>query len=155
MIRLGVVSICISITVYHGYGCTEKFVSNPATVNDENVPLNKLPPLQWSICKQFVVMACTDTLLDKTGGDGGNFGNLFAQYDNDETENEYDCNHLIGQIPNHSNTTSFYLEKLTKRTEFHRITDFIAEIDIWNRSSLAWEPIYNSLKYANGSNIFR
>ena len=154
MIRLGVVSICISITVYHGYGCTEKFVSNPATVNDENVPLNELPSIQWSICKQFVVMACTDTLLDKTGGDGGDFGSLFAQFDNDETEIEYVCNLDDQQIPNHSNTTSFYWEKLTERNQNYVISDFIAEIDIWNRSSSTWEPIYFS-KIADYKNLFR
>ena len=41
------------------------------------------------------------------------------------------------------------------------ITEFITEIDIWNRSSFAWQPIYHYLSYANGSemtnnrNLFR
>ncbi len=147
MIRLGVVSICISITVYHGYGCTEKFVSNPATVNDETVPLNELPPLQWSICKQFVVKACRVIPMVTSGG-------RF-------TENiEYVCFLEDGEIPNHSNTTSLYWEQLQEKKERYGIIEFIKEIDIWNRSSFTWEPTYY-LSYANGSemmnnrNLFR
>ena len=121
-----------------------------------------MPPLQWSICKQFVVKACTDTPLDKYGGDGGVYGGLFAVFDTkyNETETKYVCNHDIQQIPNHSNTTSFFWNKLTERSQYYRLTSFIAEIDIWNRSSFTWDPIY-VLKYANGTemsdniNIFR
>ena len=113
-----------------------------------------MPPLQWSICKQFVVKACTDTPLDKYGYGGGDFGGLFGEFDteHDETETEYVCNHNDQQIPNHSNTTSFFWNKLTERSQYYRITTFIAEIDIWNRSSFTWDPIYIS-KYDNGTEM--
>ncbi len=157
--RCGVVTLCISITNYHGYGCSEKFVSNPATVNDETVPLNELPPLQWSICKQFVVTACTDTPLFEGGregefSDGGEYvyGSLFAQFD--ETEIEYVCNLRDQQIPNHSNTSSFYWRKLTERGQNYEINKLIAEIDIWNQSSFTWEPIHVS-KDTKFQNLFR
>ncbi len=112
-------------------------MSNPATVNDETVPL---PPLQWSICKQFVVRACEIIPID------------ISQFENYEVI-EYMCKLDDGQIPNHSNTTSFYWEKLKEDEEKYRIAEFIKEIDIWNRSSFTWEQIYYYLGYANGSGM--
>ena len=56
--RIGVVVCSISATVYYGGLCTEKYISNPATVVEEMVPLDQLPPLQWSICRQVYFADC-------------------------------------------------------------------------------------------------
>ena len=54
-----VVVICsVLATVYCGYECTKKYISDPITVSDEIVPLDSLPPLQWSICKQVQLTDC-------------------------------------------------------------------------------------------------
>jgi hypothetical protein len=49
----------ITATVYYGGECTQKYISHPVTVSDEIVPLESLPPLQWSICKQIYLTDCT------------------------------------------------------------------------------------------------
>ena len=52
--------ICsITATVYYGGLCTQKYISDPVTVVDEIVPLESLPPLKWSICKQIHLTKCT------------------------------------------------------------------------------------------------
>ncbi len=45
--------------MYYGGLCTEKYISNPATVVEEMVPLDQLPPLQWTICRQVYLADCT------------------------------------------------------------------------------------------------
>ena len=57
--------ICSVIaTVFYGYECTKKYISDPITVSDEMVPLDSLPPLQWSICKQVQLTDCSIQLND-------------------------------------------------------------------------------------------
>ncbi len=58
MFRVGVVICCISATVYYGGLCTEKYISNPATITSEMVPITDLPPLQMSICRQVYLYDC-------------------------------------------------------------------------------------------------
>ena len=50
--------------MYYGYDCTKKYISDPITVSDEMVPLDSLPPLQWSICKQVQLTDCSIQLND-------------------------------------------------------------------------------------------
>ena len=50
--------------MYYGYECTKKYISDPITVTDEMVPLDSLPPLQWSICKQVQLTDCSIQLDD-------------------------------------------------------------------------------------------
>ena len=57
--RIVVVICSVLATVYYGYACTKKYISDPITVSDEMVPLDSLPPLQWSICKQIHLTDCT------------------------------------------------------------------------------------------------
>ena len=57
--RIVVVICSVLATVYYGYECTKKYISDPITVSDEMVPLDSLPPLQWSICKQVHLTDCT------------------------------------------------------------------------------------------------
>ena len=57
--RIGVVICSITATVYYGGLCTQKYISNPVTVVDEIVPMETLPPLKWSICKQVTLTECT------------------------------------------------------------------------------------------------
>ena len=57
--RIIVVTSSVLATVYYGYECTQKYLSDPITVSDEMVPLDSLPPLQWSICKQTHLTDCT------------------------------------------------------------------------------------------------
>ena len=52
----------ISATVYYGGLCSEKYLSNPATVVEEMVPLDQLPPLQWSICRQVYLADCSPSI---------------------------------------------------------------------------------------------
>ena len=52
--------ICsITATVYYGGLCTQKYISDPVTVVDEIVPLESLPPLKWSVCKQVTLTDCS------------------------------------------------------------------------------------------------
>ena len=51
----------ITATVYYGGLCTQKYISEPVTVVDEMVPLESMPPLRWSICKQVHLTNCTVT----------------------------------------------------------------------------------------------
>ena len=76
--RFGVVICCISATVYYGGLCTEKYISNPATVTSEMVPISELPPLQMSICRQVYLSDCTSPEF--------NFFNFF-DYDDDNGTN--------------------------------------------------------------------
>ena len=76
--RVGVVICCISATVYYGGLCTEKYISNPATVTSEMVPISELPPLQMSICRQVYLSDCTSPEF--------NFYNFF-DYDDDNGTN--------------------------------------------------------------------
>ena len=59
LFRIMVVTCSVLATVYYGYECTKKYISDPITVSDEMVPLDSLPPLQWSICKQVHLTDCT------------------------------------------------------------------------------------------------
>ena len=47
--------MCISITIYKGYQCTEKFIANPTTINDEVLGKDDIPPIQWSMCQKFTI----------------------------------------------------------------------------------------------------
>ena len=58
LFRMVVVFCSVLATVYFGYLCTKKYISDPITVSDEMVPLDSLPPLQWSICKQVHLTDC-------------------------------------------------------------------------------------------------
>ena len=44
--------------MYYGGLCTVKYISNPATVVEKMAPLDQLPPLQWSICRQVYFADC-------------------------------------------------------------------------------------------------
>ena len=57
--RIVVVTCSILATVYYGYECAKKYISDPITVSDEMVRLDSLPPLQWSICKKVHLTDCT------------------------------------------------------------------------------------------------
>ena len=59
LFRIVVVICSVLATVYYGYECTKKYISDPIIVSDEMVPLESLPPLQWSICKQVHLTDCT------------------------------------------------------------------------------------------------
>ena len=59
-----VVTCSFLATIYYGYECTKKYISDPITVSDEMVPLESLPPLQWSICKQVYLTDCTIPQVD-------------------------------------------------------------------------------------------
>ena len=48
VVRFGTLVGCIGISLYYGYGCTLKFLSNPVTMNDQRVPLTSLPPIKIS-----------------------------------------------------------------------------------------------------------
>ena len=58
MFRVGVVICSFSATAYYGGLCTEKYISNPATITTEMVPITDLPPLQTSICRQVYLYDC-------------------------------------------------------------------------------------------------
>ena len=45
--------------MYYGGLCTQKYISDPVTVVDEIVPLESLPPLKWSVCKQVTLTDCS------------------------------------------------------------------------------------------------
>ena len=47
--------------MYYGGLCTQKYIFDPVTVDDEIVPLESLPPLKWSICKQVHLADCTES----------------------------------------------------------------------------------------------
>ena len=51
-------AICVSITLYHGYECTNKFISNPATITEESVQLEEMHAIQWTLCQQFTIGDC-------------------------------------------------------------------------------------------------
>ena len=59
LFRIVVVTCSVLATVYYGYECAKKYISDPITVSEEMVPLDSLPPLQWSICKQVYLTDCT------------------------------------------------------------------------------------------------
>ena len=51
----------ITATVYYGGLCTQKYISDPVTVSTDIVPLETLPPLKWSFCKEVYLTDCTKT----------------------------------------------------------------------------------------------
>ena len=53
--RCGVLMGCISITIYQGYICTEKFFSNPRSTEEKLESINKYPGLMLSICQQLEI----------------------------------------------------------------------------------------------------
>jgi hypothetical protein len=49
------VAFSLCITVWQGWNCTMRYLSNPVTVEDSFESLSSLPPIQLSICTKFVV----------------------------------------------------------------------------------------------------
>ena len=74
LFRIVVVTCSVLATVYYGYECTKKYISDPIAVSDEMVPLDSLPPLQWSICKQVHLTDCAIQ-------DNSAFNFLFQKHD--------------------------------------------------------------------------
>ena len=138
-------SICISLTVYHGYGCTNKYISNPSTINDDVVHLSDLPPIHWSICKQFTVGACVaGTLVD-------DFSFLFHNdYYYDKPEEE--CVYQFNTIPNHADG-----EKDLWSLQNFKVETMVKKIDVWNETTDSWQTIYTPsvLAEEQDDNLFR
>lgn len=144
MIRIGVVCLCISITFYHGHGCTEKYMSNPSTVNDETVPIDEMPPIQWSICKQFHVEACTLRKEPKDSSSvSGSFYDLFNEQ-NDEDFYMDVCVFPPNTIPNHANSTETFWKELKARGEKYTVDRLIKSLDTWDRATQQWKKIYKN-----------
>ena len=119
------------MTIYIGYSCTVKYISNPTTVHDDTPSITELPPLQWSICKQFKVTSCT------TGG-SAIFGSFFGRKYNSDTE----CTYKHGKIPNHAKSKEAFWKLLEDNREGFTATEFVESIDIWNRTSEEWMQIF-------------
>ena len=97
LFRIVVVTCSVLATVYYGYECTKKYISDPITVSDEMVPLDSLPPLQMSICKQVHLTDCTIqdhsnyyfSLFDKHEVIMNDTDDYECYYDYDTDYNEY------------------------------------------------------------------
>ena len=90
-----------------------------------------MPPLQWSICKQFTVTTCTFGRSDI-------FGLLYGEVYTDDTE----CTYKRGTIPNHAKSKEAFWNSLPGRGETFTATEFVRYIDIWNRTSKEWRRIF-------------
>ncbi len=49
------VAFSLCITVWQGWNCTLRYLSQPVTVQEEFVSLKALPPVQLSVCKKFTI----------------------------------------------------------------------------------------------------
>ena len=131
------------MTIYIGYSCTLKYISNPATVNDDTTSIAELPALQWSICKQFKVTTCTI-------GGSDIFGSLLG----DEYDTE--CKYEVETIPNHAKSKEAFWQLLKNNSERFTATEFVKSIDIWNRTSSEWMQIFeHSRNTTEEQRIFR
>ena len=117
------------MTIYIGYSCTARYISNPTTVNDDITSIAELQPLQWSICKQFQVTTCT------IGSDIT--GSLFEDFDSDT-----ECTFDAYTIPNHAKSKEAFWKSLEDNKEKFTATDFVRSVDIWNRTSEEWMHIF-------------
>ena len=146
--RIVVVSICVSITVYHGQRCTQKFLSGVSTVNEETVKFDETISIQWSFCKEFKVKSCKNEKPDDEWVvEDGFLTALFEEVTDDEIENY--CEEST--IPNHANSSKEFWGTLEKREHF-KLDQLLTKIDIWNKSSNAWEEIYlNDGLFRNGT----
>ena len=133
------------MTIYIGYSCTVKYISNPTTVHDDTTSISELPPLQWSICKHFTVTTCTFGRSDY-------FGSLFEEDYTDDTE----CIYELGSIPNHAKSEEEFWKLLKRKDEWFSASDFIKSIDMWNRTSEEWMHIFgNSRNTTEEQRMFR
>ena len=84
--------ICsFTATVYYGGLCTQKYISDPVTVVDEILPLESLPPLKWSVCKQVTLTDCSfqedydfwsGSITTSTGQNNNDYLTLSSSYIN-------------------------------------------------------------------------
>jgi hypothetical protein len=49
------VAFSLCITMWQGWNCTMRYLSNPVTIEDSYESLSSLPPIQLSICKRFLI----------------------------------------------------------------------------------------------------
>ena len=124
--------------MYHGHNCTNKYISNPGTVNDDKVLLTDLPPIQWSLCKQFTIGTC----IIKDTNYGGIYGFLFQNEEYYESEEE--CVYDPNVIPNHAESKESFWQMFDRRP-----SALIKEIDLWNRSTNAWDRIFTSADFSD------
>ena len=118
------------MTIYIGYTCTLKYVSNPTTVHDDTTSIAELP-LQWSICKQFKVATYTK-------GGSNIFGSLLGEYYTSDAELEYE----VGTIPNHAKSKDAFWKLLEDNHERFTANEFVKYIELWNSTSKEWMRIF-------------
>ena len=127
--RLSVVITCVIITIYKGYDCTSRYLSNPENIEMKYKGIETLPPLRYSICQKFTFADCSYPSYSFS------FFNDF--YNNDETE----CIFGAAEIPNYSeyNTSEEFWEFAQKDI---RPGKYVKEISVRNKTNGNWETIF-------------
>lgn len=143
ILRLGVVAICVGITVYQGYSCTEKYIGKPVTTEESLKSVAEFPELRMSVCKQLTVQECS--------APEGSFFSMFNDYNDYEEE---ECVFAKGTVPNYAASyDEFWAEHTLKNKTKdddgdeeddkipYKIVDFIRLMEVWNKSKNDWDVL--------------
>ena len=145
LLRLGVVAVCVVITLYQGYQCTRKYMNQPESIELKIKNIESLPTLQYSVCKRFWIRECTVSSLSQSMSAAD-----YYYYYGYEKENE--CKYEIGEMPNFASSYEDFWKDLVLWNE-HKLSSFIREISLWNVDENNWETLY---KYSqNETKLFR
>jgi hypothetical protein len=91
-------------------------MAQPIQVEEQLVPLSKLPPVQLSICRVYSI---------------------------DPRANPKNMA-ILGTVPTYVNTTAvpFWSQQEARGERFFHLWDYIAELAFWNESSASWDSLY-------------
>ena len=127
------VAICVSITVYQGYSCTEKYIGKPVTTEESLKSVAEFSDLRLSICKQLTIEECTTET-------SFSFASLWSSNYYYEYE-EADCTFPDGVVPNYASSYDQFWADLDNRKVSYKIADLIKEMSVWNKSTNAWDVL--------------
>ena len=121
----------MSITVYQGYSCTEKYIGKPVTTEESLKSVSEFPDLRLSVCKQLTIEECTTHAPQYNS-------NFFSNYYEEEEEG---CTFPDGVVPNYASSYDQFWADLDNRKVSYKIADLIKEMSVWNKSTNAWDVL--------------
>ena len=126
----------MSITIYQGYSCTDKYIGKPITTEESLKSVAEFPDLRLSVCKQLTIEECT------TPAPLYNFNFFsYSYYEYEEEVEDEECTFPGGVVPNYALSYDQFWEDLETRQLTFKIQDLIKEMSVWNKSTNEWDVL--------------
>jgi len=143
----------LGITMWQGWNCILRYLSQPMRVEEEFVSLALLPPVQLSICKVFTVR-----LSDNYPTDDEDIISIEEMDDNLSgnlpLDEDYGPTGTGNGIPLYANSAEAFWQGLLLAHEEVKLSDLIDEIDFHNETMDGWDAIYTSAGPKNETSQF-